>query len=82
MERNMELYKEILAKVLSQEETHVTFSDLQLNANEIIKEQCYMALQEIKAIIETDDLSDFECVEAIVRVFEKLGSDGGSRHDF
>gem|GEM_PF-6139746 len=29
----MELYKEILATVLSQEEMHITFPTLQLNAN-------------------------------------------------
>ena len=33
----MELYKEILVKVLSQEEAHVTFPALQLDASEIIE---------------------------------------------
>jgi len=82
----MELYKEILGKILSQEEAHITFPGLQLNANEIIESQCYTALQQIKAIVANDDLSDFECVEAIVCLLEQRGSNGGSnggsRHDF
>jgi len=78
----MELHKEILAKVLSQEEMHITFPNLQLSANEIVESQCYLALQQIQAIIRDDELSDFACVEEIVRLFEKLGSDGGNRHDF
>ena len=79
---DMNLYKEILAKALSQEEMHVAFPNLQLNASEIIELRCYKALQKIQAIIQNDSLSDFECIEEIVRLFETLGSDGGSRHDF
>jgi len=78
----MELYKEILVKVLSQEEAHVTFPALQVDAGKSVEMQCYLALQRRKAIIENDDLSDFMCVEEIVRVFEVLGSDGENRHDF
>jgi len=78
----MELHKEILAKVLSQEEMHVTFPNLQLDAKEIVESQCYQALQKIQLIIQNDELSDFACVEEIVRLFETLGSDGGNRHDF
>ncbi|MCL2562990.1 MAG: hypothetical protein FWE08_03030 [Oscillospiraceae bacterium] len=62
----MKLYEDILTKAF----------------RDIVETQCYQALQQIQAIIENDDLSDFDCVEAIVRVFEKMGSDGGSRHDF
>ena len=78
----MELYKDVLAKMLSQEELHVTFPNLQLNTNEIIETQSYLALQKIQTIIQNDDLSDFECIEEIVCLFEKLGSNGGNRHDF
>jgi len=77
-----ELYKEILAKVLVQKEIHVTFPTLQLNAKEIVEMQSYQALRKIQAIIYNDDLSDFACVEEIVRLFEELGSGGGTRHDF
>ena len=45
----------------------------------------YQALNEIKNIIEDDELEDpdcFEKIEKIVRLFESLGSNGGNRHDF
>jgi hypothetical protein len=48
----------------------------------IINLKSFTALQKIKTVIEDDSLSDFECVERIVRIFESIGSDGGSRHDF
>jgi len=77
----VELYKEILAKVIESQKIEVTFPDLQLNATEIVELHCYQALQRIKAIIENDQLSDFACIEEIVCLFEQLGSDGGNRHD-
>jgi len=78
----MELYKEILAQALAKKEAQVTFPDLTLDANKLVEQECYQALQKIKAIIEDDSLSDFMCTEEIVRVLEAIGSDGGSRHDF
>ena len=77
----MELYKELLAKVLAQEEIHITFPNLHVNAKEIVEPQSYRALQEIKAVIEDDSLSDFMCIEEIVCVLERIGSSGGCRHD-
>ena len=79
---NMKLYKEILVKVLEQKAAHVVFPDLSINASEIVELQCYQALRTIKAIIEDDSLSEFMCIEGIVRVLEQIGSDGGIRHDF
>ena len=80
----MELYKEILAKVLATKEVKITFSDLQIDSKEIVEMQCYQALQKIKAVIQNDSLTDNECfmkIEEIICAFEALGS-GGSRHDF
>jgi len=78
----MELYKELLARMLEKEKVIVAFPDLQLNATEIINLQSCQALQKIKTIIEDDSLSDFECIEKIVQIFEEIGSSGGIRHDF
>jgi len=78
----MELYKEILAKVIEQQKIAVTFPDLQMSASEIVEMQCYRALEKIKTIIEDDSLSEFMCIEEIVRVLEEIGSNGGTRHDF
>ena len=78
----MELYKEMLAKVLESQTIEVTFPHLQIDASKIIELRAYQALQKIKAIIENDDLSDFMCIEKIVCLLEDLGTDCGNRHDF
>ena len=65
----MELYQEILEGMIKQE-------------IDLVNATSYKALKEIKTIIENDTLSDFECIEEIVCVFERLGSNGGNRHDF
>jgi len=76
----MELYKEIICKELGE----IIFETLRLSEidyTEIVKLKSIEALQKIKAVIFNDSLSDFECVEEIVYIFETLGSDGGTRHD-
>lgn len=81
----MELYQEILSDVLSKHEMQITFPDLQIDAETIVRLKCYQALERIKKILEDGSLEDAECfqkIEAIVAVFETLGSDGGNRHDF
>ena len=78
----MKLYKEILANILLKEEMQVTFPNLSLTSGELVEMRAYEALEEIKAIVEDNSLSDFQCVEEIVRILEDVGSDGGSRHDF
>ena len=81
----MELYKEIIAHYLSQEDANILFPGLSLNAKEIVEMQCYQTLQKIKEIIEDDSLEDAECfmrIEEIIYALEALGSDGGIRHDF
>ena len=78
----MYLFNELLAKVLEKQELYITAPNLQVSLTDIIELQCYQALYEIKTIIEDDSLSDFDCIEKIVCVFENIGSDGGNRHDF
>ncbi|MBQ9097824.1 MAG: hypothetical protein IJY50_00130 [Clostridia bacterium] len=79
----MNLYEEILCKMLRQEQIEITFP--QLDPSQIIETECYQALQKIKAIVEDDSLDDprcFEKIEEIVCLLEELGSSGGNRHDF
>jgi len=78
----MELFKEILSGIIEKEEIQVVFPNLKFNAAEIVEMESYKALRQIKAIIDNDGLSDFDCIEKIVCVFEEIGSDGGRRHDF
>lgn len=72
----MELYEEIINSSIVLPEIH---------AEKIVEKKCYQALREIQRIIRDDKLSDKECfmkIEQIICVFEALGSDGGTRHDF
>ena len=81
----MELYAEILAHYLSQENAHILFPQLQFDARQIVEMQCYQALRRIKEVIEDDSLEDEECfmkIEEIVFTLEEIGSNGGVRHDF
>ena len=81
----MELYKEILAHALAYGEIRVIFSGQEPDISKIVEQECYKALQKIKAIIEDDGLEDKECflkIEEIVQALEQIGSDGGTRHDF
>lgn len=58
------------------------FPNFSINMAEILNMECYLALQKIKTIIGDDSLNDFECIEKIICLFEEMGSNGGSRHDF
>lgn len=82
----MELYQEILCHVFANEKIQVSFPELiNIDVTKIVELECYKALAKIKAILEDDALADSECfqqIEEIVCAFEKLGSGGGSRHDF
>ncbi len=82
----MELYQEILCRVLANEKIQVSFPELiHTDITKIVELECYKALAKIKAILENDVLTDSECfqqIEEIVCAFEYLGSGGGSRHDF
>jgi len=77
----MELHKEMLCKELG-EIIYETLRLREIDYTEIIELKSIQVLQKIKAVIENDSLSDFECVEEIVYIFEEFGSDGGNRHDF
>ncbi|NLS84126.1 MAG: hypothetical protein GXZ14_00720 [Ruminococcaceae bacterium] len=81
----MDLYKEILTKILKEQKIEVVFLNLKISAKEIVEMECYRALQKIKSLMEDEGLEDkdyFIKIEKIVWVVEQLGSDSGSRHDF
>lgn len=81
----MDLYKEILSNILKRQDINIMFPNLHISARDILEMECYKALHKIKAIIEDDSLEDTECfikIEETVCLFERLGSDGGARHDF
>ena len=57
-------------------------SDAELKA--LLNEHSVRALGEIRRILDEDtpDEDCFSKIEAIVKVYESLGADGGARHDF
>lgn len=79
----MELYEEIIAKILAQNGAKALLPELDIG--NIVMNECYRALNMIKAVLEDDSLADKDCfqrIEEIVTIYESLGSDAGNRHDF
>ena len=81
----MKLARDILINVLKDTDVKITFTNLDINAKEIVELTCYQALKEIRKIINDPTLDDASCfsrIEEIVCLLEDIGSNGGSRHDF
>jgi len=78
-----ELSTQILSRLLDgDKDTKITISIPKKDMTKLFTDTCYMALAEIHKIISDDELDDFQCVEQIIQIFERIGSDGGNRHDF
>lgn len=81
----MDLYQEIIAHALWQYGLRIDIPNLDTDPKTWIENSCYQALTQIKGILVDENLDDptcFQKIEAIVKVFEDMGSDGGGRHDF
>ena len=77
----MELYKEMYFKIKHDAKTDLTNEEI----TRIVENKCYVTLCEIRDILRNPGFDDDQCfdkIEEIVYLFEKLGSSGGSRHDF
>ena len=80
-----DLFRHIFVRALITGEIQVRFDGVGATVAEIIEGKCYHTLQKIREILDDHTLSDESCfaqIEEIICVFEQLGSDGGSRHDF
>ncbi|MDY4443116.1 MAG: hypothetical protein SPE35_03085 [Butyricicoccus sp.] len=78
----MELYLEILSKKIADD---LGQDCIQFDPKDFVEMKCYQTLVEIQKVLDDDSLDDSECfykIERVVRIFEQLGSNGGSRHDF
>ncbi len=81
----MDLYAQILAHYLSNKNAQITFSNLSINAEQIVAQQAYIALSRIVHIVRNNSFDDetcFEQIEQIVCELEKIGISAGTRHDF
>ena len=78
----MGLYEQILLRGIEAGEIQTVLTD---SGHAWLEGKCYRALKEIQAVLNDDTLDDPECfmrIEQIVEIFERLGSNGGTRHDF
>ena len=57
-------------------------TDFEIDENQIADTKATMALSEIQHLLTRDELTDFEIIEEIVRVFIKYKLDYGTVHDF
>lgn len=81
----MNLYKELLIEILENQQVHILFPEMKIDINELLEIKCYIALNVIRNIVRDETLSDSESflkIEEIIKVFERLGSSGGNRHNF
>lgn len=65
--------------------SHLLTTNFTALLERMMQDRCCQALKEIRAVLDDTSLEDPECferIEQIVTIFEGLGSDGGSRHDF
>lgn len=80
----MQLAKAMFSKVLAEQiMQHISADTYDLKS--LIEMPCYIALREIKALLEDETFSDEVClsrIEEVIHIFESIGSDGGSRHDY
>lgn len=81
----MSFYSDILAHKIHEECIASVLERTMPQPENAVEMICYQAMCKIKAILDDDSPSDPECftkIEEIVNVFESIGSNGGSRHDF
>lgn len=80
----MELWQEIMYNLLQKQTISIQFPQAP-DLKDVLESECYQTLQKIKEVLNDDTLDDKECferIEQIVCLFESIGSNGGSRHDF
>lgn len=80
----MDLYKELLVNLLSQERVQVTFSGFPADTKTLLELHCYQILQKIKTVVDDDSLDDATCFRKIEEILTELEDNGisVSRHDF
>ena len=83
----MDFYESMLHNFSEKLRAAVTPSDEEKQSllAELIQNRACQALEDIRKVLDDDRLDDPTCfyrIEEIVKIYEKAGSNGGSRHDF
>ena len=72
-----ELLKRHLSDYLSS-----MIENFEIDESKIAESTAILMIGEIQKVIGDDNLSDFDCVEKIVCIFERYKISAGGRHDF
>lgn len=83
----MDFYESMINSFSEKLQAAVTPSDEEKQSllGELINSAACRALEEIRGVLDDDRLDDPECfrrIEEIVKIYEKIGSNAGTRHDF
>lgn len=83
----MNFYESMLSDFSEKLRTAVTPSDEEKQSllGELMNSAACQALEKIRRVLNDNRLDDQTCfwkIEEIVRIYEEMGSNGGSRHDF
>lgn len=83
----MDFYESMLHNFSEKLRAAVTPSDEEKQSllAELMQNRACQALEDIRKVLDNDRLDDQTCfyrIEEIVRIYEKTGSNGGSRHVF
>lgn len=83
----MDFYESMLSDFSEKLQAAVTPSDGEKQSllAELMKDAACRALEDIRKVLDDDRLDDRTCfwkIEEIVKIYEEIGSNGGSRHDF
>ncbi len=80
----MELYNEMLMKLLDHKKIEVTIPALEVDPCKFIEMKSYQTLKRIHEILKDEQYGDGDCVamiEEIICEFEAIGTNCGFRHD-
>ena len=83
----MDFYESMINSFSEKLQAAVTPSDEEKQSllGELINSAACQALEKIRGVLDDDRLDDQECfsrIEEIVKIYEEIGSDAGTRHDF
>lgn len=83
----MDFYESMINSFSEKLRAAVTPSDEEKQSllGELMNSAACRALEKIRKVLNDDRLDDQTCfwkIEEIVKIYEEMGSDGGSRHNF
>lgn len=83
----MDFYESMIHGFSEKLRAAVTPSDEEKQSllGELMNSAACQALEKIRRVLDDDRLDDQTCfwkIEEIIRIYEEMGSNGGSRHDF